>query len=81
MAPGDYIEIPPPPQLPVFTLANPQRCFDVIITDDNRYEPDEQFTVLLMNLDDQTNFPRVMVNPDVATVIIEDDDGKCMVYQ
>ena len=76
MAPGDYIAISPPEQLPVFTLADPDQSFSITIVDDTFAELEEQFTAVLENLADQTNFPRVTVAPDVATITIEDDDGK-----
>ena len=75
MAPDDYTEFPPPEQLAnSFTQAGGRQCFDVAIRDDTMYELEEQFTVTLIA---QTNFSRVMVDPALATIIIEDDDSEC----
>ena len=77
VASDDYIALASSEQLPdAFTLNRRQQCFDIVIINDNFAERDEQFNVTLTNLAAQTNFPRVTVSPDVATIIIEDDDGK-----
>ena len=76
MASGDFSAFPPPEQLPnSFTLARSRQCFEVTIMDDTIPEPEQQFTVML-NLVARTNFPRVRVDPDLATIIIEDNDSK-----
>ena len=77
VAPDDYTAFPPPEQLlDAFTLTRLRQCFDVVIRNNNMYEPDEQFTVNLTNLTDQTNYPRVTVDPDLVTIFIQDDDGE-----
>ena len=76
--PEDYIAFPPLEQLPdSFTPARSRQCFNVVIINDTIPEIVEQFTVTLTDLVDQTNFPRISVNPDLATITIEDDDSKC----
>ena len=78
VAPDDYAAFPPPEQLPsAFTLDRRRQCFNAAIINDAILEGQEQFTVSLMNLVAQTNFPRVAVAPEVATIIILDDDGEC----
>ena len=77
VAPDDYTAFPPPEQLPdSFTLARRRQCFDVAIMNDTIFEVQEQFTVTLINLVAQTNFPEVTIDPALATIIIEGDDGK-----
>ena len=72
----DYVPFPPPEKLPnAFTLATRQQCFDVDIINDNIPELDKQFTVDLRNLP-TSNFPRVRVEPDEATILIMDNDSE-----
>ena len=77
VAPGDYTAFPSPDHLPdAFTPASRRQCFNVVITDDAVAEPEEQFTVNL-TLVANSNFSRITVDPDLATIIILDDDSEC----
>lgn len=46
-------------------------CVDVPTTEDNIFEPDQNFVGRLTD-----NVPRVTVSPATSTVTIQDDDGK-----
>ena len=54
------------------------QSFNVDIVDDDDYESTEDFTVSL-TLASVENFDssRVTIDPNVATITITDDDGKC----
>ena len=54
------------------------QSFGVDIVDDDDYEITEEFTVSL-DIESVVNFDasRVVVDPDLATVTILDDDSKC----
>ena len=57
------------------TEATTEQCFNISITDDNRREDTETFTVQFDVTDSQGSF---LYNPVSAIVSIEDDDGKCI---
>ena len=71
-APEDYVK----PMLPI-TLTFPGDDSSLIqeavinITDDNITENDEQFTCILSSID-----PSIILDPDTASVIIQDNDGE-----
>ena len=71
-APADYTQITS--QALSFDSNNLRRIVPVVITDDNIVESLEQFFAsLTVNIG---QYPGVTVNPDRATVIITDNDGK-----
>ena len=54
----------------VFNSADTEVCVDVATTEDSTFEPMEQFLAILSG-----NLPRLTVDPDQATVTIQDDDS------
>ena len=76
IAPGDY-GAPSGFSLGPFSNSVRQLSFNVSIVDDAIPENDEDFTanLTLAPADRARLGNRVTVNPDVATVTIEDDDG------
>ena len=55
-----------------FSASNVEICTNVSTVEDDMFEDDEQFRA---TLDDIGNLPRLTVQPDEATVTIENDDG------
>lgn len=53
-----------------------RQCVDIPITVDTIQELDETFTVTLSLPSSNPDFPPIRVDPDLATVTIEDDDGQ-----
>ena len=54
-----------------FSKDNTQQCFNIIILDDVKNEPEEKFLVMLT-----TGDPQVTLSPKTATITILDNDGK-----
>ena len=52
---------------------NSELCVNVATVENNQFESEEQFRA---NLQDANNLPRLTVQPNQATVTIEDNDGK-----
>ena len=64
----DYISVE---QLLTLSSSVPRACVNITIVDDDRYEEDETFDVVVT-----TDEPRVNVDPDTASIDIFDDDGE-----
>ena len=75
----DYLEFSTNPLSIPFTEILRTQSFNVAIVDDSDFEPTEDFTVNLTVVN-VVNFDasRVVVDPDLATITITDDDSKCM---
>ena len=55
-----------------------QQCINVAITDDARFEDNEQFQLTLSQSSPPSTFPVVTIDPRLASVTIIDDDGETM---
>ena len=58
-------------QLLMLSSSVSRACVNITITDDDRYEEDETFDVIVT-----TDEPRVTIGPDTASIVIFDDDGE-----
>ena len=58
-----------------FSPGMERQCFNVTITDDNRYEFREQFQVNITTTD-----PQIDLMPNSVTVMIIDDDGAFIIH-
>ena len=78
VAPGDYGALNNSHLIP---LSNDELSFNVSIVNDSIPEDDEMFTAsLTLDPADQARLGnRVRVSPDVATITIQDDDGKYLI--
>ncbi len=58
--------------------ANPKKCFDILIIDDNQVEDEETLDVILYQLetDDSFDRPLLNINPAIMTISVVDDDCK-----
>ena len=54
-----------------------RQCFNVTITDDNVREDAETFTVTL-EMAFNGSLPKILIHPEMVTVIILDNDGEDM---
>ena len=70
---SDY-GVPVPPQL-VFDVGVSSLCTDIPTTDDGVYEENELFTVSLLSRGN------VNVSHSITTVIITNDDCKCLIQK
>ena len=78
VAPGDYGALNNSHLIP---LSNDELSFNVSIVNDSIPEDDEMFNVsLILDPAAQARLGnRVTVSPDVATITIQDDDGKYLI--
>ena len=60
--------------LTVFESSNKKQCVQISVTNDTVPEVPEHFSVVLSMT---TPLAGVILTPDNATVVINDDDGKC----
>ena len=67
-APGDYV---PVAEALTFSASETRICTNVMTNDDTIFENDEDFGLILTTTDGN-----VILNPDEATVTIDDDDCK-----
>ena len=58
-------------QLLTLSSSVSRACVNITITDDDRYEEDETFDVIVT-----TDEPRVNIDPDTASIDVFDDDGE-----
>ena len=75
LAPGDYAAVISQPLL--FNPNITSVSVSIPIIDDDLDEENEYF---FANLDYDTVRPNVMLDPNVTRIVIEDNDGTCMLF-
>ena len=73
---GSYSLVTNSPLL--LTSEHPNATITVNIEDDDLPEPPKTFVIKLFMYED---IPRLRLNPSTVTVVIADDDGKCIILQ